>query len=57
MKNLFNDIDMTPFCDNDDVCCKCRMCIKNQINGGSCTHCFTCIQGEKSIDICEEYRK
>jgi len=57
MENLFNDIDMIPFCDNDDVYCKCRMCIESQINGGNCTHCFACIQGEKAIDNCEEYKK
>lgn len=49
------DMDMEVFCANDDVYCKCRTCKESQINGGTCSHCFCCIDGEKSMDVCEEY--
>lgn len=46
---------MDSFCFNDDIYCKCRTCIENEINGGICSHCFCCIDGEKSIVACEDY--
>ena len=49
------DMDMEVFCANDDVYCKCRTCKESQINGGTCSHCFCCIGGEKSMDVCLEY--
>ena len=55
-----NDLQYLDFvsdcgCVNDDVYCKCRTC-KNKINGETCTHCFTCIDGERAMDICEEFK-
>lgn len=50
------DVSLDLFCVNDDVYCRCRSCRKNQINGGTCSHCFCCMDGEKSMDVCEEYR-
>lgn len=47
---------MDTFCVNDDVYCKCRTCTENQINGGTCSHCFCCIDGEKAMDVCIEYK-
>lgn len=47
---------MDKFCVNDDVYCKCRTCTENQINGGTCSHCFYCIDGEKAMDVCIEYK-
>ena len=47
---------MDTFCVNDDVYCKCRTCTENQINGGTCSHCFCCIDGEKAMDVCTEYK-
>lgn len=57
MSKRFTDFDMTPFCNNDGVYCKCRSCTESQINKGDCSHCFTCINGERAMDICEEYKK
>lgn len=47
-------MDFDYSCVNDDVYCKCRNCKDNKANGGTCTHCFTCIDGERAIDICPE---
>ena len=47
---------MDTFCVNDDVYCKCRTCTESQINGGTCSHCFCCIDGEKAMDVCIEYK-
>lgn len=41
-------------CTNDDVYCKCRQCELNKANDGSCTHCFTCIDGERAMDVCTD---
>lgn len=57
MKKLFDNIDLTPFCSNEDEYCKCKTCINNQINRGSCAHCFDCINGEKAMDVCESYKE
>lgn len=50
------DISIDVFCPDDDVYCRCRSCIESQINGGTCSHCVCCINGEKAMDICEEYK-
>lgn len=42
------------YCFDNDVYCKCRMCSDNQINGGSCSHCYACIDGERAMDTCED---
>lgn len=47
---------MNTFCINDDVYYICRTCMESQINGGTCSHCFCCIDGEKATDFCEEYK-
>lgn len=47
---------MNTFCINDDVYCKCRICTESQINRGTCSHCFCCLDGEKAMDVCEEYK-
>ena len=47
-----NDFDYS--CVNDNVYCQCRSCSQNKSNNGTCTHCFTCINGEKAMDICKE---
>lgn len=49
------NMNMDALCANDDVYCKCRTCKESQINGGTCSHCFCCIGGEKSMDVCLEY--
>lgn len=49
------NINMDAFCVNDDIYCKCKTCKENHINGGTCSHCFCCIDGEKSMDVCLEY--
>ncbi len=56
IKSLMFDISLEPYCnDVDDVFCLCKGCKENKINGGNCTHCFTCINNEKSMDICDCY--
>lgn len=52
MENKIEATDGMPFCDNDDVFCKCRTCEENQMNGGTCSHCFTCIEGSNAMDVC-----
>ncbi|RHB41821.1 hypothetical protein DW886_14790 [Enterocloster aldenensis] len=52
LKDTLEDICM-PFCPNDEVYCLCRGCNDNKINGGSCSHCLACIDGEKAVDICD----
>lgn len=47
---------LKPFCANDDEFCLCRICKDNQINGGSCSHCCACIDGEKAVDTCDAYK-
>ena len=42
-------------CVNDDEYCLCRNCMDNKKHQGTCTHCFACIVGEKSMDVCEYY--
>lgn len=54
--NMNMNVDLDMFCVNDDVNCKCQSCKKNQINSGTCSHCFCCIDGEKAVDSCEEYK-
>ena len=54
MDELF---ESTTFCPNDDVPCKCRSCKDSKLNDGTCSHCFTCIQGERSMDICDDYKE
>lgn len=44
-------------CVNDDEFCLCRSCNDNKGNGGTCTHCVTCINGERAMDICDEYKQ
>lgn len=48
--------DLTPFCTNDDVYCKCRDCKDSQMNRGTCSHCFACICGEKAMIACRDYQ-
>lgn len=50
------NVSMDIFCSNDDVYCKCRSCTESQINGGACSHCLCCIDGEKDMDNCEGYK-
>ena len=52
LKDTLEDICM-PFCPNDEVYCLCRGCNDNKMNRGSCSHCFTCIDGEKAVDVCD----
>ena len=52
LKDTLEDICI-PFCPNDEVYCLCRGCNDNKINGGSCSHCFACIDGEKAVDVCD----
>lgn len=28
--------------------CTCQVCAENENNGGTCSHCFTCVNGSKA---------
>lgn len=51
--DMVDEFDYT--CVNDDVYCECRLCKENKANGGDCTHCFTCINRERSASGCTDY--
>jgi len=36
------------FMDCGDEYCSCQVCKENECNGGTCTHCFVCIDGCKA---------
>ena len=42
-------------CVNDEVYCMCRNCEENTGNACTCSHCITCIDGEKAVDTCDSY--
>ena len=50
-----NSSELSYDCVNDEVFCKCRGCSQNRSHGGTCVHCLTCIDGECSMDVCDEY--
>lgn len=43
-------------CVNGDIPCICRECKQNKNNGGTCTRCFVCINGERNMDVCEDHK-
>lgn len=53
---MIGGCEMDMFCANDDVYCQCRDCAESQINGGTCSHCCCCIDGEKAMDTCAGYK-
>lgn len=55
-KNMdgLKETDFDYSCTNDEPYCKCRICQDNKAYGGTCTHCVTCIDGERAMDVCSE---
>jgi len=43
--SIINDVNMM---DCGDEFCTCQICGDNKENGGTCSHCFTCINGQKA---------
>jgi len=52
--DALKDFDFDFSCVNDEEYCKCRTCTQNKSNGGTCSHCMTCINGERAMDVCPE---
>lgn len=50
-------MDFEPFCDNDDIYCKCRVCAESVLNGGTCSRCTCCVNGSCAMDRCESFRE
>lgn len=50
-------MDFEPFCDNDDVYCKCRVCAESVLNGGTCSRCTCCVDGSYAMDCCESFKE
>lgn len=42
------NLDFLSVMDCGDSFCMCQICADNEANGGTCTHCFTCVNGYKA---------